>query len=130
MGNIDFYDLFYRNYTNYTDIKRAVIDCLKEKKDASTDTKYAVKECLYKLKTIESNDFDEIKFSDVTYTKFPIFDEDNNYSGGNFVPVFLNKKKNIDPVEYMNRLKKFEINNLPFIDVAEFLGIKVKNLPI
>jgi hypothetical protein len=99
MGNINFYDLFYRNYTNYTDIKRAV------------------KECLYELKTIESNDFNEIKFSDVTYTKFPIFDEANNYSGGNYVPVFLNK---------MDRFKKFDIDNLPFIDVAKLLGIKVE----
>jgi hypothetical protein len=42
MGNIDIYDLFYRNYTNYTDIKHTENDCLKEKKGTSTDIKRAV----------------------------------------------------------------------------------------
>jgi hypothetical protein len=120
MGNIDFYELFYRNYKN----KGNNVDI--EINNISTDTKYTVKECLYELRTIEPNDFDEIKFSDVTYTEFSVFDKNNIFSGSNYIPVFVNENKNIDPVEYINRFKKFDINNLPLIDVAKFLGIKIE----
>jgi hypothetical protein len=125
MGNIDLYDLFYRNYKNKGN--DADIKINNTSPDIKyLDTKYTVKECLCELKTIEPNDFDEIKFSDVRYTEFPIFDENNKYSGSNYIPVFVKEKKNIDPVEYMNRFKKFDINNLPLIDVANFLNIKVE----
>jgi hypothetical protein len=120
--NFDLYDLIYANYN--MEIRSHPINI--EINNISSDTKYTVKNCLCECKTLKSNRFNEIKFSDVTCTKFPMFDENNKFMDSNNVPVSIKENKNIDPVENINRFIKFDINKLPLIDVANFLGIKIE----
>ena len=93
--------------------------------DISDSTKAIVRKELNKLKYIKPNDFNEISFSDVTFTNFPVFDKNNNFCTG-YLPVFANGEKNISQAEHMERFMKLNIDTLPLIDVAKLLDIKVE----
>ena len=120
---IDLYELKYRNYKNFSNNEK---NNPLEITGISLDTIRIVKEQLNILKKTEPDKLNIMKFSDVTYTKFPIFDENKNYMQFRYTPVFIKEKKNTNPAEHMERFKNLDINNLPLIDVARFLNIKIE----
>ena len=120
MGNIDFYDLVYRNYKNHELNNLDLIDI----NYISSEIKHIVNEHLKYMKNINNKDFNEIKFSDVELAEFPVFD--GNKIIFTYLPVFSNGIKDISPSENVDRFRKFDINKLPLIEVAKLLGIKIE----
>lgn len=122
-GDFDIYELFYRNYRN---------GCLKINIDISVqniseNTVKNINKVINDIKSIEPKDKEESKFSDVTYNKIPIFDKKTNILiAYEYVPIFVNGKRKGDPTEYIARFKRLHINNLPLIEIAKYLNIKVE----
>ena len=67
---------------------------------------------------------DVLVFSGVKYELFPKIDDKTSEIGYYHKPVFK-KKLNGNASEYIDRFNKFNINNLPLIEVARFLRINV-----
>jgi hypothetical protein len=120
--NIDFYKLVYRNYKS---------DCLKMSIDTNAQyipegTVKMINKILSDIKTIEPKYSDKKAFSDAVYTKIPVFDKKTNIlMTYDYVPIFAIRNKG-DPNDYIKRFIRFNINNLPLIEVANYLNIKVE----
>jgi hypothetical protein len=128
MGNINgdsdiLYELIYRNYKS---------GCLKTNtninvQNISENTVKIINKIIGDLKDIEPKDKKEIRFSDVTYNKVPVFDNKTNVlTSYEYVPIFVHGERKGNPNEYVKRFKKLDINNLPLIEIAKYLNIKVE----
>jgi hypothetical protein len=118
--NIDLYELIYRNYKNHK----------KNKPDTyiniSENTAKSIMNILKSFQNTKSLKRGEINFSDVICNVLPVFDEKTNNLSYWYEYIFINGNKNGNPIEYLERYKKFNIDTLPLIDVAKFLNIKVE----
>jgi hypothetical protein len=121
MESIDIYELIYR------DIKYSNNNINKE---SDLETPYELNKTvlgiLKNTSQIIPEKTNEIKFSDVIYTMFPIVDKEKNIIEFKYEPIFINEKINENANEYVERYKSFDINNLPLIDIARLLNIKVE----
>ena len=67
-----------------------------------------------------------LNFSDVIYDLTPLASQKNNKITYKYVPKLKNVNKKSNAKQYMMKFKNFNINDLPFIDLARFLNIKVE----
>jgi hypothetical protein len=118
--NIDLYEMTYRNYKCFEKNKPDTNISVSER------TKKFVKNTILEFEHIESEDIDEIKFSDVICNVFPVFDEKTHNLSYRSEFMFIDGNKENDPNEYVERFNKLDINTLPLIEVAKYLGIQVE----
>jgi hypothetical protein len=121
----DLYELVYRNYKSGC-LKTGIDINVQYDSYISEDTIKTVNETLRYLKDIEPKNRDRIRFSDVRYNAMPVFDKKTNIlMTSEYVPIFVRKREG-NPNELIERFKKLNINDLPLIEVAKFLNIKVE----
>lgn len=110
----------YRSYKCFENKKPDTNISISEK------TKKFVKNTILEFEYIKPKDIDEIKFSDVIYNVFPVFDEKTHNLSYRNEFMFIDGNKENDPNENVERFKKLDINTLPLIEVAKYLNIKVE----
>lgn len=111
------YELLYRGY-KYKKIESDL--------NISEETNKSVMDILEDFQHIDAKDMEEIKFSDVIFDIFPVFDTTTQKLSYKYEPIFINGKRDSDPNEYVDRFKKFNLNSLSLIEVAKYLNIKVE----
>jgi hypothetical protein len=95
--------------------------------DKNTNIKNIIRNILKELSSIDSNDMYEFKFSDVGYCAIPVFDDiTQQLLFVSYKPVSLNKEFKGEIEDFVKKYNNFDITNLPLIDVAKYLDIKVK----
>ena len=116
-GDFGLYGLIYRNAMSYKNISFDT--------NISDDVNKKVIDLIMDLQSIESKDISEIKFSDVIYEISPEVDIKSGVIKFCYKPRFSNKiNENIS--DYIDRFKNFNVDDLPLIDVARLLRIKVE----
>ena len=115
-NNFDFYELLYRDLRN----EKIVIHI-----DPTDDTIAYVNNTGLELRSMESKTREAIQFSNVIYALMPVVKK-NNGIRYEYVPMLTEKNEKSDAREHINRFKNFNIDNLPLIEVAKYLGIKVE----
>jgi hypothetical protein len=128
MGNkekFDLYEFVYRNYKSGC-LKVGIDMNVQYDSYISEDTIETINETLRYLKNIEPKYRDRIRFSDVRYNAMPVFDKKTNIlMASEYVPIFVRKGEG-NPNELIERFKWLNKNDLPLIDVAKYLNIKVE----
>ena len=118
---VDLYELEYRNYQYFEKKRRnmSISDI-----NISDKTKKYMEITLNDLKnTVPKNG--RTKFSDIIIDIKPKFDENNNLILY-YDCSFSNGESKENPYEYIESFNKFNINNLPLIEVAKYLNIKIE----
>jgi len=122
---IDLYELSYRNYK--------INNINKPEKNISA-SKEITKSILNVLGSIYKNPSvvikEEINFSDIICNLMPVFDEETQNISYKYEYIIDNGFKDKNPIEYIERFKKFDVNTLPLIDVAKQLNITVEKSSI
>ena len=113
------YELLYRNamFSKNEDINFDI--------NISDDTSKKVMNIIADLQSLESKEMNELKFSDVVYEIFPKVDA-TGVLRFNTEPIFANNNAIGNVNDYIDRFRNFNINNLPLIEVAKLLGIRVE----
>ena len=118
--NIDLYELIYSGYksceNNIPDINIKI----------SENETNSILNILRNTNGNKSNIREKINFSEIIYNLMPIVDNKNHNISYRYEFILKNGNKNINPIEYLERYKNFDINTLPLINVAKLLGIKVE----
>jgi hypothetical protein len=122
--NFDIYKLVYRNYKT---------DFFKMSAGANTqhiqeNRVETINKILRGLENIVPKYDIKPRFSDVTYHILPVFrfnEKTNTLTGYEYVPVLVRRGEG-DPNECIEKFKRFDINNLPLIEIAKYLNIKVE----
>jgi hypothetical protein len=118
---LDMYELSYRNH-KCNEQRFQNIDI--ENITISESTNTIIMKTLNTLKHLKSKDVDEIKFSDVIYSNIPVVEKSTNIiTSFAYIPF---GKKNTNIKENINRYRRMDINNLPLIDIAKYLNIKIE----
>ena len=115
-NNFDFYELLYRDLRN----KKTGFHV-----EASEDTIAYVEKAILELQSVEPKESEALKFSDVIYYMMPVADKDNSIRY-EYTPVLAGKNEKADVREYINRFENFNMDNLPLIEVAKYLRIKLE----
>jgi len=118
--NIDLYELIYRGYKSY---ENTIPDINIKISENETNSILNILEGVNKNK---SNIIDEINFSEIICNLMPVVDNKTHKISYRYKYILKNGNKDINPIEYLERYKNFDINTLPLINVAKLLGIKVE----
>ena len=120
MEKLDIYDLFYR------DIMLSNNKTSKPETALSEDINNKISLILDDILNIQAKEGQEIRFSDVICGIFPTIDKETNTLMNSYIPIILDKNIICDAKEYIKRYTRFNINNLPFLDVARQLNVKIE----
>jgi hypothetical protein len=121
--NIDLYELAYRNYQLFEKKKPSKLVNISDLV-ISENTIKNIKIVLRELQhTIPKND--RINISDIEINTRPVFDENNNLIY-RYDYLVINGNKKGDPYKYLENFNRFNIDNLPLIEVAKYLNIKIE----
>jgi hypothetical protein len=121
--NVDLYELAYRNYQLFEKEKSDTIINISDlviSENTNKNIKIVLKELQYAIPKNE-----RISISDIEFYKRPIFDENNNLIYWHSY-LFINGDKKVDPYRYLENFNRFNIDNLPLIEVAKYLNIKIE----
>jgi len=117
--NFNLYDLQYRDRRFY----RNPIE-INPSKD-TIDYIMDVLETARKLASGKPKISEAIQFSAVVYNMMPVVNKDNSIRY-EYSPMLSNNNGKEDVNEYINRFKDFNVDNLPLIEVAKYLKVKVE----
>jgi hypothetical protein len=113
-------DLLYElRYRDYKYKEEPVIN-------VSVNSNESIMNILKDFQYTDPKKMDEIKFSDVIYEIFPVINDETHKLTYRYEQIFINRNKNGNPNEYVDRFKKFDINTIPLIEVAKYLNIRVE----
>jgi hypothetical protein len=119
IGNIDIYELTYK------DIILSIKNNIQNISVSDDTNKYVLNTCK-ELVSVKSKYIKITRFSDIIYEKFPIAGNVKNTIEYEYIPMFIDKNINGSVNKHIERFRCFNINNLPLIDVAKYLNIKVE----
>jgi hypothetical protein len=118
--DVDLYELMYRNYTLSENSKVDSHFVISE------DTTKSVTNVLKRFIDTKPIPSDKTMFSKVICNTMPVFDAETNNFSCIYEYIFAYENKDENPIEYAEKFKKFNIDSLPLINVAKFIGIKVE----
>lgn len=121
MANIDIYEMRYRDIQHTDNILSNV-----SKIQISDQTNEEVHKILKEIHGTKSEYMSEIMFSRASYDFFPKVDKDGNLIINERSPIFTNKDAKGNPKEYTEKFKSFDVNKLPLIEVAKYIGFTVE----
>ncbi|GHV85522.1 hypothetical protein AGMMS50230_11300 [Spirochaetia bacterium] len=142
--NLDYYELIY-NYKNFAatnsenDIwiseykKITLLEYITNKVNAAANKDILLEKIIKEINFSVNNEYkQDFIFSDAEYIKVAVFKENQNGTRNiiDFIyePKILNKNVTINPSDAIKKYNDFDINNLPLIEIAQFLNITVTKL--
>jgi hypothetical protein len=121
MGNIDIYELIYSDIM-FSNNKTTVI--AESDFKISEHTRKRVFEILKCFSSVNPENINIFRFSDIKYSMGLMVDKETNII--TFKHDFISTNKSINKNDYINKFKYFDVNDLPLIDIAKFLNIKIE----
>jgi hypothetical protein len=142
--NLDYYELIYNNYKNFvaknsdndiliSEYKKKFIRIYKNKVNTDTNKDILLDKIIKEINSsVNIERKREFMFSDAEYIKVPVFEENQdgtkNIIDFIYEPKILNKNVAINPSDAIKKYNDFNINNLPLIEIAQYLNITVEKL--
>ena len=117
-----FYELFYRGAKKRKATNDEItVNLIK------TDIKRVIHCTLKEFSYIKPTSMHEYDFANIEYSPIPIFDiETQQVFSIKYEPISLYKNIRDNLYEYVKNYQNYFVSNLPLIDVANYLGIKVQ----
>ena len=125
---IDLYELSYRNYKTNNAAKPEKINNIPNDNICRKTTRSIlhILGSINKAPSAATAAMEEINFSDIICNLKPVLDEQTQSISYRYEFIFHNVIGDKNPIEYIERFKKFNVNTLPLIDVAKQLNITVE----
>ena len=123
MKNVDIYEIIYRDLKS---LKNKKILKIEPDMKVSSDTKKRVFEILEEFLLVKAETVNRIKFSDIIYEMYPFINNETNTIKFIYGVKKINNDMNGHVNDYIDRFKYFNADNMPLIDIARFLNIKVE----